>query len=84
MRWLYCSTLFDAMGTDGKTGAAAYPVLVLDEANMLMTWSSEYPRELKQFLQFCIKVGKQNNTCHVLMATSEHGFLQWLEDTGVQ
>ena len=53
-------------------------MLIIDEANKLMQWSSSSPVQLDNLLSFFVKITKQDERCHVLMATSEFGFQAWL------
>jgi hypothetical protein len=66
----------------GKLGPTEqqYPVLVIDEFNMLMLWSDSSPNELQNFLNYLVKVSKQDRTCHVVLATSDFGAMSWLND----
>lgn len=66
----------DAMSPDHST----WPVLVIDEANVLMGWD-KHPVERDALLRFLVQIAKQKNCCHVLMATSEYGFQTWLNES---
>ena len=55
-----------------------WPVVVIDEANKLMKWTDKYPDELDSFLSNLVALSKQENRCHVLLATSEYAFQGWL------
>ncbi len=68
--------------TDDKTcsdgGGKRWPVLVIDEANKLTGWSVTHSTQLAGLLSFLVRISKETNGCHVLMATSEYGFQTWL------
>jgi len=55
------------------------PVLILDEVNVLMTWSEEYVKERQELLRFFIAISKQECSSHVILATSEYAFEDWLK-----
>lgn len=55
-----------------------WPALIIDEANVLTSWSSTHPRELNTLLRFFVRVSKQQNTAHVLLVTSDYAFIDWL------
>ena len=57
-----------------------WPVVVIDEANVLMEWTEENRRELNSFMRNLVALSKQENRCHVLLATSEYTFQGWLTD----
>ena len=52
-------------------------MIVIDEANVLMGWD-KHPVELASMLRFFVQITKEDKRCHVLMATSEYGFLVWM------
>lgn len=54
------------------------PVLVLDEANVLMTWGDQYKAERQTLLRFFVAVSKVQCRSHVLLATSDCSFQAWL------
>jgi ATPase domain predominantly from Archaea len=54
-----------------------WPVIVIDEANVLMDWEDK--KSLKALLAFFVRVTKQEQLAHVVLATSDTFFLQWLE-----
>ena len=56
-----------------------WPVIVIDEVNVLMGWD-KYSVERATLLRYFVQVTKQEKRCHVLMATSEYGFQAWLND----
>ena len=56
-----------------------WPVIVIDEVNVLMGWD-KHPVELASLLRFFVRVTKQEKRCHVLMATSEYGFQVWMNN----
>jgi AAA+ ATPase superfamily predicted ATPase len=53
-------------------------VIVLDEANKLMNWSSEHKLDLDALLAYFTKITKQDKTAHVMLVTSEYAFQGWL------
>ena len=59
-----------------------WPVVVIDEANKLMKWTDKYPDELDSFLSNLVALSKQENRCHVILATSEYAFQAWLTEGG--
>jgi hypothetical protein len=54
-----------------------WPVIIIDEANALMRWRDE--DSLKALLAFFVRLTKQEQLAHVVLATSDTFFLQWLE-----
>jgi hypothetical protein len=52
------------------------PVLVIDEANVLMGWDSG--KDLDTLLRFFVQATKESKRSHVVLATSEYGFDHWL------
>lgn len=54
-----------------------WPVIVIDEANVLMGWD-KYPADLDCLLNFFVQITKQENRSHVIMATSEYGYQGWM------
>ena len=50
------------------------------QANVLMGWGAtdEEGALLNALLGFMVALTKQSNRCHVLMATSEYGYQDWL------
>jgi hypothetical protein len=52
------------------------PVLVIDEANVLMGWDSG--KDLDTRLRFFVQATKESKRSHVVLATSEYGFDHWL------
>ena len=55
-------------------------MLVIDEANKLMSWSDEHPQQLASLLSFFVRLTKEQSRCHVMLATSEYGFQAWLNN----
>jgi hypothetical protein len=55
-----------------------FPVLVIDEANVLMRWKDEYKAEMQALLSFFISISKAQRQSHVILASSDHSFLDWL------
>eukprot|EP00898_Chlorokybus_atmophyticus_P005014 jgi/Chlat1/5513/Chrsp360S05324 len=73
--------LLDAWETARKQGtltAMGYPVLVIDEANVIMDWSDKYSADLKTLVMFLIRNTKQERRAHVILATSDSAFLNWM------
>lgn len=56
---------------------APRPMLVVDEANRLMQWEGD-DKNLQRLLDFCVSVTKESNQAHVLLATSEAFFMDWI------
>jgi hypothetical protein len=79
-----CSQLLDAWDETLPEGRHGYlrPVVVIDEADKLMSWREEYPKQLADLLSFFVALTKQRNRCHVLMVTSECGYLAQLSKGG--
>eukprot|EP00877_Chromochloris_zofingiensis_P014265 jgi/Chrzof1/9092/Cz03g35230.t1 len=44
-----------------------------------MSWQDKHPVELQQLLRFFVAKTKQDNAAHVLLCTSEYGFMSWLD-----
>ncbi|KAL4521200.1 hypothetical protein Ndes2437A_g05135 [Nannochloris sp. 'desiccata'] len=61
------------------------PVIVIDEANMLMKWKEPGPAEpqLESLLAFLVAMSKQNNLVHVYLATSNYFLANWLAEKGL-
>lgn len=55
-----------------------WPVIVVDQANELMRWQEHHPRDVHNLLSFLIQISKEAQQCHVVLATSECGFIDWL------
>ena len=56
------------------------PVLVIDEANVLMGWDSG--KDLDTLLRFFVHATKESKRSHVVLATSEYAVLHWLSNSG--
>lgn len=54
------------------------PVLVLDEANVLLDWGDQYKAERHTLLNFFIAITAQRRHSHVILASSDHFLLTWL------
>ena len=54
------------------------PVIILDAANKLTSWTSLYPYDLDALLSFFIRVTKEQALCGVVLVTSDYAFLDWL------
>ncbi|KAH7620546.1 putative ATP-binding protein [Nannochloris sp. 'desiccata'] len=61
------------------------PVIVIDEANMLMDWKEEDSKEknLKHLLAFLVAISKEANLVHVHVATSDFFLVTWLKLKGL-
>jgi Cdc6-like AAA superfamily ATPase len=55
------------------------PVIVIDEANVLMNWDASSKGDLETLIRFFVHMTKESRRCHVLLATSDSTFLVWLE-----
>eukprot|EP00898_Chlorokybus_atmophyticus_P000573 jgi/Chlat1/1516/Chrsp12S02034 len=64
---------------EGMLKATGTPVLVIDEANVIMDWSGKYPEDLKTLLAFLVSNTKQDQRAHVLLATSDSAFINWVD-----
>jgi hypothetical protein len=54
------------------------PVLVVDEANVLMARGDQYKAERQALLGFFVAITKARRRSHVILATSEYSFQSWL------
>lgn len=61
-----------------KTADDPWPVIIVDQANELMSWQRDRPRDVSNLLNFLIQISKQKQQCHVVLASSEPGFMDWL------
>ncbi|KAG5185961.1 hypothetical protein JKP88DRAFT_268149 [Tribonema minus] len=59
-------------------GVLQYPVLVIDEANVLTEWSKADLKDLRFFFRFFIAITKESSRGHVLLATADYAFQTWL------
>ncbi len=93
---------------DNKASFNNWPVICIDEANVLMEWKKEQTPQLAELMRFFVavcptfmrlfsshhfygiflmlqllacmlQITKEAGTAHVVLATSEYGFLSWLE-----
>jgi ATPase domain predominantly from Archaea len=56
------------------------PVLIIDEANVLMGWRDDPGRtQLKALLRFFVATTKEEHTGHILLASSESFVIDFLE-----
>jgi hypothetical protein len=55
-------------------------VIIVDEANELMSWQESDPTEVRNLLSSLVVVSKQQQQCHVVLATSDYGFKDWLTE----
>eukprot|EP00898_Chlorokybus_atmophyticus_P006943 jgi/Chlat1/724/Chrsp104S01296 len=65
---------------EGKLAAAVDPghVLIIDEANLFMSWAHYNQPQLDQLLAFFVRATKQMGLCHVIFASTEFAFLKWI------
>ncbi|GAX76795.1 hypothetical protein CEUSTIGMA_g4241.t1 [Chlamydomonas eustigma] len=54
------------------------PVIVIDEANVMMGWNKNYPEDMGTLLRFFVSITKEQKRSHVFLATSEYGYQTWL------
>jgi hypothetical protein len=47
-----------------------------------MGWSISYQDELAELLRLFVRLTKEEQRCHVLLATSEYGYQDWLNQGG--
>ena len=73
-----CRVLLDAWTTSFENPTQR-PVIVIDEANTFMRWE-KYPEDRDRLMRFFVQVTKQANCCHVLMATSDYSYQNWMSD----
>ena len=66
---------------DGRCSGLKWPVLIIDEANVLQAWSETHERDLGTLLRFFVGITKHRKRCHVLLVTSEYGFQYWLDSS---
>ncbi|KAG7666862.1 hypothetical protein KSW81_000627 [Nannochloris sp. 'desiccata'] len=67
------------------------PLIVIDEANMLMDWTEPIPSpqsgssqpKLLKLLAFLVAISKEANLVHVILATSDYFLASWLKGKGV-
>lgn len=71
-------------GANGQPSSSSIscspPVLVLDEAHVLMQWGEEHKREQQQLLRFFVEVTQATNRSHVILLTSSYTFIDWLSN----
>ncbi|KAK9829427.1 hypothetical protein WJX72_005786 [[Myrmecia] bisecta] len=73
------SIILDAFEQALADKATVSSAIIIDEANKFTTWSTDYPKELDSLLSFFVAVTKQENLTHVLLLTSDYGYVNWLE-----
>ncbi len=54
------------------------PVMVIDEAHVLMEWPEGSQAALAALVRFLLHLTKEGRRCHVLLATSEPAFARWV------
>jgi ATPase domain predominantly from Archaea len=70
---------WEAARKENKCFGLQWPVLIIDEANVLQAWSGTHERDLGTLLRFFVGNTKDMKRCHVLLVTSEYGFQYWLD-----
>ena len=70
------NTVFERVA---KTGLK--PVLVVDEANRLARWRPDHSAALEQLFCFFIASTKEKGLSHVILATSDYGFIEVVEQS---
>ena len=60
----------------------SYPVIAIDEADGLKSWSTFFPQDLKALLGFFVAITTQERSAHVIMVSSDPSFLTWLSNNG--
>ena len=61
---------------EGRPG----PPIIIDEANVLTSWSTAHPDELAVLLGYFVAITKQQSWTHVVLMTSDYAFIDWLEE----
>lgn len=63
-------------------GKEKYPVVIwIDEVNKLAEWGDEQKKDLQAILDWLVWVSKQKRLAHVVLATSESAFEDWLNSS---
>ncbi|KAL4518707.1 hypothetical protein Ndes2437B_g00790 [Nannochloris sp. 'desiccata'] len=77
--------LLNALETRKIQKVMSYPVIIIDEANKLMSWKEPDPLqpELQRLLDFLIGISKQKLLAHVILATSDYFLANWLTQVGM-
>ena len=70
---------WEAARKEDRCTGLQWPVLIIDEANVLQAWSDTHERDLGTLLRFFVGNTKDMKRCHVLLVTSEYGFQYWLD-----
>ncbi|GAX81399.1 hypothetical protein CEUSTIGMA_g8830.t1 [Chlamydomonas eustigma] len=65
-----------APGTPGEI--MRRPVIVIDEANVMMDWNKDYTKDMRTLLRFFVSITKEQKRSHVFLVTSEYGYQTWL------
>ena len=67
-------SIFEATRSKSKK-----PVFIIDEAHMLLRWRDDPEhKQLKSLLRFFVATTKQDHLGHVVLATSEYSFLDYI------
>ena len=61
-----------------RTYGDKLPVLIVDEANDLISWEKEHEVELRHLLKFFVLATKEANLAHVVLISSDTFLPQWL------
>jgi hypothetical protein len=69
---------FFARNPDGTP--PPWPALIIDEANQLRSWDES---TLNQLLAYFERICKQEGLAHVVLATSDTGLTQWLQERSI-
>ncbi|GAX78369.1 hypothetical protein CEUSTIGMA_g5811.t1 [Chlamydomonas eustigma] len=56
------------------------PVIVIDEANVMMDWNKDYAKDMRTLLRFFVSITKEKKRSHVFLVTSEYGYQTWLSE----
>ncbi|GAX86106.1 hypothetical protein CEUSTIGMA_g13519.t1 [Chlamydomonas eustigma] len=56
------------------------PVIVIDEANVMMGWNKDYAKDMGTLIRFFVSITKEKKRSHVFLVTSEYGYQTWLSE----
>jgi len=65
----------------GRRDGDPWPVIIIDEANILLRWEDK--KALRQLLDVFVRLTKQEQLAHVILATSDGDFLRFLDEEGI-
>lgn len=54
-------------------------VIVVDECNTLTEWGAEHAASVRALLRFFVQVSRQDGQAHVILATSDSAFIDWIK-----